>query len=831
MRGTLFDLILLPLITLCFGLLQARRSERRFRYWLFGWIFILAGIAAWGFKGSHHWTNFQDHLRLDVLIAGPLCFLLSFLPPDTSWRKAITYASILAFPAWGAFEIGVFGSGSMRALWLIAVAQIVLQAVLYRVPSKIRFTAYWPPLAICSLPVTLFLLTVLQLGPYQIYTCILMQMLVCAGAYFVLESSHGHVSRWIGSIGFATWALYYAYHGVLTTHPHLATFSNQIWNMPKYFVALGMLLRVMEEDTARLKQLNTEYRLLYEANPHPMWIFDPVTTRFLSVNDAAVRLYGYSRSEFLSMTLYDIRPEAERGRLRKAFQDGRKTADGEVWRHMRKDGSIFFVDLTVHDVVFQGHPARFVLTLDITDRENLTRELVYQAQHDALTGLPNRLLIEDRAQQVLSNARRTNNVVAIFTLDVDRFKSINDTFGHLVGDECLKAIATRLQAHVGEADTLARTGGEEFALVVGNLSSEAEARAIAGNLVALFKDPLRLSATEIKTTISVGVALFPKDGELLEDIRKQSDRALYQAKRIGGNRAVFLSDRIMPELENITHIENTLRHALAHNNIEVEYQPIFNAERRICLVEALVRVPALQKEGIGPDQFIPLAEESGLILQIGSRVLDIACADVAAWKKSGLGMLPFAVNVSCNQLLQADFADEVLRTLDRHHLIPEMLHLELTETTLMKDYRQVVLEMTRLASAGVRFSIDDFGTGYSSLERLTELPITTVKIDRSFTNKLPGSSGSLGIVQAICQMAKHLGLDVIAEGIETEDQRQILHDLGVGKLQGYLLSKPIKPGDLQRDVKAGTLRLVAPTFRSGETLRAKISAIRAMANN
>lgn len=828
MRGTLFDLILLPLITFCFGLLQARRSERRFRYWLFGWIFILLGIAAWGFHNIHHWTELQQRLRLDILIAGPLCFLLSFLPQETTWRKTLTYASVLAFPIWGAFEISVYGSGSFKTLWMIAVAQILLQALLYRIPSKIRLVHYWPPLAFCSLPVTLFLMTLLRLEAYQLYTCVMLQMLgTCCGLFF-RDASRGHASRWIGSIGFAVWAAYYAYHGVMIQHPDLAVFSEQIWNMPKYFVALGMLLRVMEEDTARLSRLNNEYRLLYEANPNPMWIYDPQTATFLSVNDAAVRMYGYSRDEFLSMTLYDIRPPEERDRLHHALNDLSNHREGEVWRHMRKDGSTFFVDLTSHDVTFRGQPARFVLTLDITERENLNRELVYQAQHDALTGLPNRLLLEDRAQQVLSTARRSDSTVALFTLDVDRFKSINDTFGHLVGDECLKAIAQRLQRGMGEADTLARTGGEEFAIVVGGLASESDARSIAGKLVALFKDPLKLSSTEIKTTISVGVALFPKDGELLEDIRKQSDRALYQAKRLGGNRAVFFSDRIMPELENATYIENTLRHALAHHGIEVEYQPIFDEERRICLVEALVRVPALRAEGVGPDQFIPLAEESGLILPLGARVLEIACADVSAWRQHGLGMVPFAVNVSCNQLLQADFATEVLIMLERYHLTPEMLHLELTETTLMKDYKQVVVEMTRLASAGVRFSIDDFGTGYSSLERLTELPITTVKIDRSFTSKLPGNTGALGIVQAICQMAKHLGLDVIAEGIETEEQRQLLHDLGVNKLQGYLLSHPVKPVEFATRVRSGAASLKQPNFRSGETLRAKISAIRGM---
>lgn len=820
LRGILFDLVLLPLITLSFGMLQARRSERRFRYWVAGWCFIVVGIAMWGITGLHQiHGNAYNHSRILVLLAGPICFVLSFLPATTPRRITAAYAALIGLPLWGVLECTVFDHISHKVFWIFVAAQVISEAIVLRLRPELRDRKYSISLALTSLVGPLLVDVFVHVPADVIYNLLMMQLLLACAVLFYRDSAARQISRWVGTVGFVLWAGYYATHGMLPAHPDLASFYGQIWNIPKYFVALGMLLKVMEEDTARFGRMDAEYRLLYDSNPHPMWIYDPETLRFVSVNDAAMELYGYDREEFLKLTIFDIRPEEDRPKLMEALRAPHHGVH-TIWRHRRKDGSTFFVDVTSHEVTYCGRPARFVMTIDITEREKLTAELVRQAQYDSLTGLPNRILLEDRAAQLLSSARRDDELVALFTIDVDRFKSFNDTFGHAVGDECLRSIADRLRSRSSEADTLARTGGEEFVLVVGGLSSEGEARAIAGSIIARFKDPLRLSRHEIKATVSIGVALFPQDGELLDEIRKQSDRALYQAKRLGGNRAVFLTDRLLPELENITHIENTLRTALSQpDGVEVEYQPIYDPSRQICQVEALVRVPALRADGIGPDQFIPLAEENGLILAIGSRVLDIACNDIAALHRNGAGYLPFAVNVSCNQLLQTGFADEVLAILERHHLPPTILHLEITETTLMKDYSQVVNEIGHLASAGVRFSIDDFGTGYSSLERLTELPLDIVKIDRSFTSKLPENTAALGIVQAICHMAHHLTLDIIAEGIETEDQRNLLFSLGVAKFQGFLFSKPLKLAELEQRLNLSrTLSSTSPNPQPANAL-------------
>jgi diguanylate cyclase (GGDEF)-like protein/PAS domain S-box-containing protein len=805
-RGTLFDLVLLPLLTLFFAVLQAKRMERRFRFWLVGWTCFLLSIAMWQLSFAILQSGrIQEAIRLDTLIMAALAFLLSFLPEQTSWKISTLYAALLGIPAFAVAQASLY-SYDLNGLWPVALLQVIGLVAASRLRERPRDRLFWFAMGISSLPVTLLLHMGFRGSADASYQCIPLQMFTACTILFFALPSKAQAGRWIGASGFALWAGCYSVLCFFSDHAALIATTWQIWNIPRYLVGFGMILKVMEQDTAALKELSEEYRLLYENNPHPMWIFDAETNRFLSVNDAAIQNYGYSREEFLAMTIFEIRPEEEQRRLAAELQDP-QLLNKNVWQHRRKDGSLFQVEITAHHVTFLGKPARFVLTMDITEREELNRSLVHNAQHDPLTGLPNRLLLEDRAQQALLRARREKDLVALFTIDVDHFKQVNDTFGHPVGDEVLVAIAQRLKSRVREADTLARTGGEEFTLIVGGIRSETGARKFASILLDIFLHPIKLPGHEIKTSISIGVALFPEDGDTLEEIRKQSDKALYRAKRLGRNRAVFSSEGLRAEVDETEKIEFFLRQAIHEKSLQVAYQPIFNAARRVCCVEALVRIPPLQLEGIGPTQFIPIAEETGLIVPLGLLVLEKACQQVAEWRSEGTGNVELAVNVSCHQILQPGYAQQVLATLNRFDLSPQTLHLELTETTLLRDFSDIVQGMNLLAASGVRFSIDDFGTGYSSLERLTELPIATVKIDRSFIHKLPGHAGALGIVQAITQIAKHLELDVVAEGVETEDQIELLLDLDRHKLQGFLLSRPLSAAEFTARVASGDLRL------------------------
>lgn len=436
-----------------------------------------------------------------------------------------------------------------------------------------------------------------------------------------------------------------------------------------------------------------------------------------------------------------------------------------------------------------------VQTRNIREQTRIIRESEQKfrdmAECDALTGLPNRLTLEERIAECLTTCDREEVKAAILTVDIDRFKQINDTFGHLVGDECLKAVAERLKSKVRAGDTIARTGGEEFTLIIGRLSSRENAKKVCSALLNLFKDPLTLPDRELSLTVSIGVAMYPDDGTDSKTLRKRSDQALYEAKRTGRNRAVFATQELSESSELSSLVETKLREDLRFNRFHLYFQPICDADKNICRFEALLRSPNMHLSKIGPGQFVPIAEECGLIVPIGRWVIREVCRQMAEWRAQGMKICPVAVNVSGRQLLRREFVSEVLQDIRRYNIQPEMLELELTETTIMHKLGPAAETIGELAQAGLTFAIDDFGTGYSSLSRLNQLPIKALKIDASFVKELELESGSYTIVRAVMQMAKSLGLNVVAEGIEHGEQFDILSTLGCDFFQGYLIGKPL----------------------------------------
>lgn len=828
MRGNLFDLLLLPVLVIFFGVLQASRPQRRFRLWLAGWISILASFLIW-LPQSHQLvaSPLLESLRLILLFVGGLLFVFSFAADGISPRAlSLKLAMITLPPAIVAVgtTYGFQQPGYIFACIVAgeAIAIYIAWCVLGRKSPAFPWILL---LCIAGIAVKTVLLAAGNIS--AILAAILVQIFLACVILLLASPLRKHIGAWICALGFLGWATMYVVYEFIDIHPEWVHSLNQIWNLPKYIAGIGMILLVLELDTSKIKVLSEEYRLLYESNPQPMWIYDPDTAKFLSVNDAAVQVYGYPREEFLDMTLYDIMPEEEKLRLRSMMniplQDGR-----QFWRHQRRDGTIFDVDLSGHDVVFQGRKARFIMAMDITEQERTNRELVYRAQHDPLTGLANRMLLEDRAQQAIARSARDGNKVALLTLDIDRFKQINDTYGHLVGDECLKEIAGRLQSRVRDADTLARTGGEEFTVMVGGLPSARGAQGAANALLSSLTKPLKLSNNEIAVSMSIGIALYPDDGLDLDTIRKRSDSALYKAKRMGGGCAVMANEQNEIETHSATEVEVALRQALSSNQLEVYYQPIYNNIGNLTRVEALVRGGDEFLRKMGPSVFIPVAEESGLILPLGHWVLNESCRQMAEWRAMGIPAFELAVNVSARQLVQPSFAEKVLQTLQRHQLSPQILHLELTETTLMNDFSSMIHSMKRLAEAGVLFSIDDFGTGYSSLARLSELPISAVKIDRSFVLKLTDNAPAVGIVRAIVHMSRHLNLEIVAEGVETADHVRILRELGCDLFQGFYLGKPLSPEALvekaRRDALATPFQDSPATRLSGERRAAQAKA-------
>jgi diguanylate cyclase (GGDEF)-like protein len=435
------------------------------------------------------------------------------------------------------------------------------------------------------------------------------------------------------------------------------------------------------------------------------------------------------------------------------------------------------------------------------------------AEHDVLTGLPNRLILDEHMAQMLKQCQRENQMAVVFTIDIDRFKHINDTFGHPVGDECLKVVANRLDSLVRREDTIARTGGEEFTILAGGFDRRESASRISTAILELFHEPVMLTGNEIKLTVSVGGALYPIDGEDSETLRRRSDQALYEAKRAGRNCAVFANEELVKEVEQAAMIETALREGLLLNRFRLYYQPIYDATRTIRRFEALLRTTDPRLMELGPARFIPIAETTGLIVPLGRWVLEEACRQIAVWQAEGDFHCPVAVNISARQLSNKGFAAEVLETLRRHRLDAGMLELELTETTAMIELATIAETVMQLAHAGIGIAIDDFGTGYSSLSRLSELPIRTLKIDRSFVQDLEKGGGHYTIILAVIQMASGLNLSVVAEGVETELQYKLLRELGCDFFQGYLFRRPLSADQVIAALEADGSELSAsPTL-------------------
>jgi diguanylate cyclase (GGDEF)-like protein/PAS domain S-box-containing protein len=377
---------------------------------------------------------------------------------------------------------------------------------------------------------------------------VLAELLLCCCVLYGADDQRRSLASFAGTLGFLAWAVFYLLDGGVTFAllPVRLHWVGVFWNVPKYLVAFSMVLQMSEDARIEKEQLADRYRdlyedfrLVFERNPHPMWICSEATSRVVSANRAAVRAYGYSERELLEMDVMDLLADPEPDEETAANQADDVLGEPVRLRHRLKDNRVIAVDVTEHRILFQGEPARFVMAVDVTEMERASRELQHRASHDALTGLPNRHELYDRIDACLERSARDQRKSVLLTIDVDYFKQVNDTYGHLVGDECLKAVAARLQSRIRQVDTLARTGGEEFTAIIGGLSSAEDAPKIAAGLLSIFATPVTLGESEIQLSISIGAALFPDDGTDRQTLLRRSDEALYEAKRQGRNRAVF----------------------------------------------------------------------------------------------------------------------------------------------------------------------------------------------------------------------------------------------------------------------------------------------------
>lgn len=474
---------------------------------------------------------------------------------------------------------------------------------------------------------------------------------------------------------------------------------------------------------------------------------------------------------------------------------------------VRRGGERFHLTLSVSEAVAAHSRCYTLLVQDISERRAFEAKLAYQATHDALTGLPNRELYNDRLVQALAHAARQEHIVALLFLDLDRFKYINDTLGHDVGDVLLKAVAERLKSSLRQEDTLARIGGDEFTVILPTLHHVDGAVLVAQNILALLERPFSVAGQELFVSGSIGITFYPFDDNDAGTLIKNADAAMYAAKSRGGNNYQFYSEEMNTKTSGRLEMERLLRHAQERGELLLHYQPQVDAgSMRIVGVEALLRWQHPELGLVPPSEFIPLAEETGLIIPISEWVLRTACAQGAAWCESGLAVT-VGVNLSARQFTQTNLPETIRAILEETEFPSHLLDLELTESTVMQHGSDTIAILQQLRQLGVSLSLDDFGTGYSSLSYLQRFPIDTLKIDRSFVQDITGKAGEGALAAAIIAMGHSLSMKVIGEGVESDAQLTFLQARRCQVIQGFYFSKPL-PSDvatdlLQRNLKHG----------------------------
>lgn len=518
---------------------------------------------------------------------------------------------------------------------------------------------------------------------------------------------------------------------------------------------------------------------------------------------SVTRLLGYAPDELLGVTVFDLfHPDDAKSARKKFFGTDRDFQPNEAihYRIRAKSGDyIWFETLRklVIDTATQATKEVVAVSRDITERKMTEDRLMYLANFDSLTGLPNRALFRDRLRRAIARAQRNNGQVALLFLDLDRFKNINDSLGHHAGDQLLRGVSKRLLKNAREGDTVARLGGDEFTVILEGIESSEDAVAVARKILELMEAPFKLDGHEIVVSTSIGITLYPEDATDMSSLLKNADTAMYRTKEKGRNSYQFYTADMNDKAIETLMLENDLRHALEREEFELYFQPQFDLHTRAIIgIEALVRWNHPVRGLLSPSKFIPFAEESGLIIAMGEWILRKACTYARAWQSPGHAPLHVAVNLSMRQFHQRNLVEMVTQALADSGLPPYCLELEITESMLAHNVEKTSAILHELHNLGIRLSIDDFGTGYSSLNYLKRFPLNTLKIAQSFVQDIANEPDDAAIAEAIIGLAKALRLNVIAEGVETDEQVYFLRGRGCDWVQGELFSKPIPSQDL-----------------------------------
>ncbi len=557
----------------------------------------------------------------------------------------------------------------------------------------------------------------------------------------------------------------------------------------------GLYFHKLYHDKSLIEKELRKFQMALEQSPSSVLITDNKGV-IEFINSKYCEITGYSPEQLIGQNVNQIKNETV---VKQVYSEIlQHISEGAVWRgelsQRHRDGKHYHSSITIRPVLDSNKQLQHIYYLqeDISERINYKKNLFRQANYDELTGLPNRALANDRLTQAINNAERTRRSVMLMCIDLDRFKIVNDSLGHEQGDQLLIEAALRIKNCIREEDTIARLGGDEFLIILTTDASIANASTILQKVIDSIDHPFTVENRECNVTASIGVTVYPDDGQTAATLMRNADAAMYIAKELGRNTYHFYTPEMNEQAMQRLTMESELRHAIERDELELHYQPVIDAKtQRLVAVESLLRWNSEALGAIPPLDFIPLAEESGLIIPIGDWVLNQACRQLAEWRQQGLKDLRIAVNISSRQFTDDSVYKTVEKALKDYNLPGNCLELELTESLLMDSSNNAFNTMEKLKKLGVSLSLDDFGTGYSSLSYLKRFPFDVLKIDRSFVRDLHTDPENAALTSAVVAMAHSLGLKVVGEGVEEVTQQQYLEEKECDMLQGYLFSKPL----------------------------------------
>jgi diguanylate cyclase (GGDEF)-like protein len=572
----------------------------------------------------------------------------------------------------------------------------------------------------------------------------------------------------------------------------------------------------------RLECSERLYRYLVDSSPDIIYTLNP-EGRFTFVNDRVQQLLGATREELIGQHYSVLVHEEDLERAHYVFIErrvgdrasrnvelrlkGRNSLDKE----RTFDNTLTTISFNSMGMYSQGQGLKnreffgtYGIARDITERKRAEEMISYQAYHDILTDLPNRVLFRDRLELSLIQAKRNNTELAVMFVDLDRFKLVNDTLGHIKGDKLLQQVAGRLKDSLRRGDTLARLGGDEFTLLIPDLRDRLDAGVIAEKFLKCLQEPFMLDGHEVHVSASIGIAVYPADGETIDDLIRHADMAMYQVKALGKDGHSFYNASMLDASFQKITLEQSLRKALANGELEMYYQPQVDvASGRIVGAEALMRWNHSERGLLQAGEFLPFAEENGLIIPISDWMLDVICRDLVQWNAAGGEHVRLSFNVSPQYLDRGDFFKKLSDALSRHGISPSQVEVEITENICIRNPHHAIDQLNKLCQLGVSIAMDDFGTGYSSLAYLHRFPIQTIKIDQSFIKEIHDENGHFPVVLAIIWIARGLGLNLVAEGVEAASQARYLQRAGCTTMQGYLFHKPLTQGQFLLAIAAG----------------------------